>query len=128
MNTPPLLIAAGCALWAAQTGQWIVAAIAALALEAPRLAPVRWNVVQAHFNRLADFCSVLVVAVAGYLYLTFGNPRAILLLFQWLPVVLLPLALAQAWGNRPAVGIAAFVWNLRKHPDAGRHAINLGYP
>lgn len=128
MNTPPLLLAAACALWALQTGQWIVAAIVALALEAPRLLPLRWNVAQAHFNRLADFCSVLLVAVAAYLYLTFGNPRAILLLFQWLPVVLLPLVLAQAWGNQPAVGIAAFVWNMRKDPGAGQHTINLGYP
>ena len=128
MNTPPFLLAAACALWAWQTGQWVVAAVVALALEAPRLVPLRWRVAQAHFNRLADFCSVMLVAVAAYLYLTFGNPRAIPLLFQWLPVVLLPLVLAQAWGNQPAVGIAAFVWNLRKNPDAGRRSINLGYP
>jgi transglutaminase-like putative cysteine protease len=128
MNTPPLLLAAACALWAWQTGQWIVAAAVALALEAPRLLPLRWNVGQAHFNRLADFCSVLLVALAAYLYLTFGNPRAILLLFQWLPVVLLPLVLAQAWGSQRAVGIAAFVWNMRKDPDAARHTVNLGYP
>jgi transglutaminase-like putative cysteine protease len=128
VNTPPFLLAAACALWAWQTGQWAVAAAVALALEAPRFVPLRWSVAQTHFNRLADFCSVLLVAVAAYLYLTFGNPRAILLLFQWLPVVLLPLVLAQAWGNQPAVGIAAFVWNMRKEPAATGAAINLGYP
>ena len=128
MNTPPLLLAAACAFWAVQTGQWLVAAAVALALEAPRLVPVRWNVAQAHFNRLSDFCSVLVIAVAAYLYFTFGNPRAILLLFQWLPVALLPLALAQAWGNQPRIGIGAFVWNLRKYPEAVRYGVNFGYP
>ena len=127
MNTPPFLLAAACALWSMQTGQWLVAAVAAVALEAPRLAPVRWNLAQAHFNRLSDFCSVLIVAVAGYLYLTFGNPRALLLLFQWLPVALLPLALAQAWGNQPRIGVAAFVWTLRKDPAAAHQAFNIGY-
>jgi hypothetical protein len=128
MNTPPLLIAAACALWAVQTGHWLVAVAAAIAIEAARLLPLRWNVAQVHFNRLSDFSSVLIVAVAGYLYLSFGNPRALLLLVQWLPVALLPLALAQAWGNLPRVGAAAFVWTMRKDPAAERYAINLAYP
>jgi len=128
VNTPPFLIAAACAVWGLQTGQWFVAAAAAVAIEASRVVPLRWNVTQAHFNRLADFCSVLTVAVAGYLYFTFGNPRALLMLFQWLPVALLPLALAQAWGNQPQIGAAAFVWTLRKDPEAERHAFNIGYP
>jgi transglutaminase-like putative cysteine protease len=128
MATPPGLLAAACALWGAQTGQWLIAACAAVALEAPRLVRLRWNITQAHFNRLSDFCSVLTVATAGYLYMTFGNPRALMLLFQWLPVLLLPLALAQAWGTLREVGVAAFVWTLRKG-DIGRYpALNLGHP
>jgi protein-glutamine gamma-glutamyltransferase len=128
MATPPGLIACACALWASQTGQWLIAAAVAAALEAPRVFSLRWAIAQAHFNRLSDFCSVLIVATAGYLYLTFGNPRALMLLFQWLPVLLLPLALAQAWGNLREVGVAAFVWTLRKG-DSGRHpALNLGHP
>ncbi len=128
MATPPGVLAAACALWAAQTGQWLIGACAAVALEAPRLVALRWNIAQAHFNRLSDFCSVLIVATAGYLYVTFGNPRALMLLFQWLPVLLLPLALAQAWGSLREVGVAAFIWTLRKG-DSGRYpALNLGHP
>ena len=128
MNTLPLLLAAACALWGAQTGQWPIAAAAAVALEAPRVLPLRWNIEQVHFNRLSDFCSVLIVAVAVYLYFTFGNPRALLLLFQWLPVLLLPLALAQAWSNLPRIDVSAFVWTMRKDPARDRYALNLGYP
>ena len=128
MNTAPGLLAAACALWGAQTGYWPVAVAAAAALEAPRLLALRWNVEQAHFNRLADFCSALIVAAGIYLYVTFGNPRALMLLFQWLPVLMLPLALAQAWGNLREVDVAAFVWTLRR-PGAGeRYSLNLGYP
>ncbi|MBI3042360.1 MAG: transglutaminase domain-containing protein [Betaproteobacteria bacterium] len=128
MKTLPALLAAACALWGAQTGYWIVAAAAAVALEAPRFVTLRWNVEQAHFNRLSDFCSALIVAAGVYLYFTYGNPRALMLLFQWMPVLLLPLALAQAWGNLREVDIAAFVWTLRKSPAAERFALNLGYP
>lgn len=128
MTTPPGLLAAACALWGAQTGYWLIALAAAVALEAPRLVALRWNVAQSHFNRLSDFCSVLVVATAGYLYVTFGNPRALMLLFQWLPVLLLPLALAQAWGNLREVGMAAFIWTLRKGDDGSLHALNLAHP
>ena len=128
MNTPPGLLAAACALWGMQTGYWLIAAVAAAALEAPRLVALRWNVSQAHFNRLSDLCSVLVVAAGGYLYVTFGNPRALMLLFQWLPLLLLPLAAAQAWGNRREVDVAAFVWTLRKGGSAERYTLNLGYP
>jgi len=128
MNTLPLLLAAACALWGVQTGQWLIAAAAAVALEAPRVLPLRWNIEQVHFNRLSDFCSVLIVAVAVTLYFTFGNPRALLLLFQWLPVLLLPLALAQAWSNLPRIDVSAFVWTMRKDPGRDRYTLNLGYP
>ena len=128
MNTPPGLLAAACVLWGAQTGYWLIAAVAALALEAPRFIALRWNVAQAHFNRLSDFCSALVVAAGAYLYFTYGNPRALMLLFQWLPLLLAPLALAQAWGNLKAVNIAAFVWTLRRDASAERMALNLAFP
>ena len=128
MNTPAGLLAAACALWGTQTGYWLIAAAAAAVLEAPRLVALRWNVAQVHFNRLADFCSVLVVVVGGYLYFTFGNPRALMLLFQWLPLLLLPLAAAQAWGNLREVDVAAFVWTLRRSGSDEHYALNLGYP
>ena len=128
MNTPAGLLAAACALWGLQTGYWPIAIAAAAVLEGPRWVALRWNVEQGHFNRLSDFCSVLVVLVGGYLYVTFGNPRALMLLFQWLPLLLLPLAAAQAWGNLRQIDIAAFVWTLRRADASERFSLNLGYP
>lgn len=128
MNTLPGLLAAACALWGAQTGYWAIAIAAAAALEAPRFVALRWNTEQAHFNRLSDFCSALIVAAGVYLYFTYGNPRALMLLFQWMPVLMLPLALAQAWGSLREVDVAAFVWTLRRAGSGERYALNLGYP
>jgi transglutaminase-like putative cysteine protease len=128
VNTPAGLLAAACALWSLQTGYWPIGLAAAVVLEGPRAIALRWNVGQAHFNRLSDFCSVLVLLVGAYLYVTFGNPRALMLLFQWLPLLLLPLAAAQAWGNLREVDVAAFVWTLRRAGSGERYALNLGYP
>ena len=102
MNTPPFLLAAAALFWGYETDNWLVAAASAALLEAPRYIARRWQLESAEFNRVADFCTVLLLAIATYLYFTFGNPRAITLLFQWMPVIVLPLALAQAWSTARA--------------------------
>ncbi len=128
MNTPPFLLAAAALFWGAQTGNWLVAAACAALLEAPRYVARRWQLDTAEFNRVSDFCTVLLAAIAVYLYFTFGNPRAITLLFQWMPVILLPLALAQAWSTTRALDLSVLFYSLRRNPMRRPAQINLGYP
>lgn len=128
MNTPPFLLAAAALFWGAQTGNWMVAAASAALLEAPRYVARRWHLESAEFNRVADFCTVLLFAIAVYLYFTFGNPRAITLLFQWMPLILLPLALAQAWSTARALELSVLFWSLRRNPLRRAVKLNLGYP
>jgi len=128
VNTPPFLLAAAALFWGAQTGNWLVAAASAALLEAPRYVTRRWHLESAEFNRVADFCTVLLFAIAVYLYFTFGNPRAIALLFQWMPVILLPLALAQAWSTARNLDLSVLFWSLRRNPLRRAVKLNLGYP
>jgi transglutaminase-like putative cysteine protease len=128
VNTPPFLLAAAALFWGAQTGNWLVAAASAALLEAPRYVSRRWQLESAEFNRVADFCTVLMFAIAVYLYVSFGNPRAITLLFQWMPVTLLPLALAQAWSTSRALDLSVLFWSLRRNPMRRPVKLNLGYP
>ena len=128
MNTPPFLLAAAALFWGAQTGNWLVAIASAVLLEAPRYVARRWQLESAEFNRVADFCTVLLFAIAVYFYFTFGNPRAITLLFQWIPVIVLPLALAQAWSTARALNLSVLFWSLRRNPMRRTLSINLGYP
>ena len=128
MNTPPFLLAAAALFWGAQTGNWLVAAASAALLEAPRYVARRWQLEPADFNRVADFCTVLLFAIAVYLYFTFGNPRAVTLLFQWMPVIVLPLALAQAWSTTRALDLSVLFWSLRRNPMRRPLSLNLGYP
>ena len=128
MNTPPFLLAAAALFWGAQTGNWLVAAVSAALLEAPRYVARRWHLESAEFNRVADFCTVLLLAIAVYFYFTFGNPRAITLLFQWLPIILLPLALAQAWSTARTLDLSVLFWSLRRNPMRRAVRLNFAYP
>jgi len=128
VNTPPFLLAAAALFWGAQTGNWLLAAVSAALLEAPRHVARRWQLEAAEFNRVSDFCTVLLFAVAAYLYFTFGNPRAITLLFQWMPLILLPIALAQAWSTTRALDLSVLFWSLRRYPARRPATVNLGYP
>ncbi len=128
MNTPPFLLAAAALFWGAQTGNWLVAAASAALLEAPRYVARRWHLETAEFIRVADFCTVLLFAIAVYLYFTFGNPRAVTLLFQWMPVIVLPLALAQAWSTARALDLSVLFWSLRRNPMRRAIKLNLAYP
>ena len=128
MNTPPFLLAAAALFWGAQTGNWAVSVAAAALLEAPRYVSRRWDLAAADFNRVADFCTVLLFAIAVYLYFTFGNPRAITLLFQWMPLIVAPLVLAQAWSTTRSLDLSVLFWSLRRNPMRRPVTLNLAYP
>ena len=128
MNTPAFLLAAAALFWGWQTDNWLVAIAGAILLEAPRYVARRWNLAPADFNRVSDFCTVLLFAIALYLYFSYGNPRAITLLFQWMPVILAPLALAQAWSTTRALDLSVLFWSLRRNPMRRAVKLNLGYP
>lgn len=116
MKMPPLLLAAAVLFWGWQTGMWAVAAPVAVALAAARFLPLRWEFANTQLYRIADFCTVLTVLLGAYLFIAYGNPRAIVLLFEWLPLALLPLALAHAYGASERLELSVVFWNLRRNP------------
>lgn len=128
MNTPRLFLAATILFWGWQTGQWLVAAPLALAFEGAHAARRRWDFSTADFSRAADLCTVIVLAVGVVLYVAFGNPNAVKFWFQWLAVMLLPLALLQAWGTSPNMELSALVWSLRRVRGLRPIRFNVGFP
>ena len=128
MNTPPLLLGAAILFWGWQCDWWPIAVSLALLFEGARWIPRRADLEEAQQILLADV-NVIVAAVAGvYFYVSYGNPQAIMLLFQWLPVLLLPLALFQAFGRHNAIDLKVLFWSLRRRPPREAIAVNLGYP
>ena len=118
MKIHPLMLAAAIVFWGWQTGQWIVAAPVAAVVCASFYVSLRWALTPAHLARVADFCTALALLLGGFLYVTYGNPRALIVFFEWLPLMFLPLALAHAYGTAERMNLAVLFWSLRRRPPA----------
>ena len=105
------------------------AAMAAL-LEAPRFVEARWRFGPATFARIADLCTWAFVILAGYLTSTKGPPLPILQIFEWLPLVWLPLMAAQLFSESGRLPLSALFLMLRAGKDAPPEdgSVDLGYP
>ena len=120
MSPPPLLLGAGLIFWGWQTGFLFVAIPLAVLIEAARALTWRLDLSSTDFHRVTDLCTLLIVVAGVYLFSTTGNartaggPRAMTLLFQWLPPLLFPLMASQAYSVAGKIPLTAFFWGLRR--------------
>jgi transglutaminase-like putative cysteine protease len=128
VNTPRLFLGATILFWGWQTGQWLVAVPLALALEGAHATTRRWDFSTSDYRHAADLCTVIVLAVGVVLFLVFGNPNAVKFWFQWLAIMLLPLALLQAYGAATDIDLSALVWGLRRVRSVRPTRFNVGFP
>ena len=132
MKTPPLLLGMTLLLWGWQTDHLILGIIVALLLEGSRLITMRWDLAYSDFNRISDLCTVIFVGMFIYFYASSTSPKAIMAMFQWMPVALLPLMLAQVYGTSDKIDISAlFLLFRRKKGEKGAKdptTLNLTYP
>ena len=139
MSTPPLLLGAALVFWGWQTGLLLFGVAVATVLEAARVVAWRLELSRSDFNRVADLCAVLFLGGTVYLVATTGagrtavaGPRAITILFEWLPLLLAPLVACQAYSVEGRVPLTAFFWALRRRaarePSAPADAVDLAYP
>ncbi|THB71450.1 MAG: transglutaminase domain-containing protein [Desulfovibrio sp.] len=123
MSAPPLLLAATLAFWGYMTGLWFQAVLMALLLEAPRVFDRRIRLDRTNVVRAADTSLVLFLMAATYLFLT-PQPRQLYFMFQprdlfflvlgeWMPMCLFPLALVQRWGDKDSVLLADLFYFLK---------------
>lgn len=156
MTTPPLLLGATLLFWGWASGLLWLGALAALAVEAPRFAHNRLHFAQADLDRIWNLCSVLffgafVVAFVnadGATALTivmdnnsFANRiealnkggRSVILVLLWLPVIFLPMAVAQAFSDEERMDWSTFSpWLRRQRGRDGERwfagGVNIGWP
>jgi hypothetical protein len=129
-RVPPFYLACAVMFWAWHTEVMVLGAAMAAVLEAPRFARVRWRFGPAEFARIADLCTWAFVIYAGYLTFTKGMPLPILEIFQWLPLVWLPLMAAQLFSESERMPLSALFLMLRPGRSGAQEdrSIDLGYP
>ncbi|MEY2411387.1 MAG: protein-glutamine gamma-glutamyltransferase [Verrucomicrobiota bacterium] len=156
MTTPPFLLGVTLLFWGWQTGLLWVGVLAALAVEGSRIVRVRWNFPQADLDRIYNLCTALFFgswviafatgegsgAISGLMKnTTFAaraenlnkGVRAVLHVFQWLPISFLPLMLAQAFGQSERMEWQTFSWWARRQRKRGEPAargsgLNVTWP
>jgi hypothetical protein len=115
--------------WAWHMQVLLLGAVIACVLEAPWVVRARWRIGPAEFARIADLCTWAFVILAAYLTFTKGMPLPILEIFQWLPLVWLPLMTAQRYGESGQMPVSALFMMLRpgRAGAAEDRSIDLGY-
>jgi transglutaminase-like putative cysteine protease len=132
-----MLLGAALLFWGWQTGfLWLALPLAVL-VEAARALTWRLELSATDFHRLTDLCTLLIVVSGIYLFSTTGTsraidgPRAMTLLFQWLPLLLFPLIASQLYSTSGKVPLTAFFWALRRQaarlPETRPGSVDLGY-
>ncbi len=137
MSAPPLLLGAALIFWGWQTGFLLVAIPLAVLIEAAGALMWRLDLSSTDFHRVTDLCTLLIVVTGVYLFSTTGTartaggPRAMTLLFQWLPPLLFPLMASQAYSVAGKIPLTAFFWGLRRQAARDASAqpvpVDLGY-
>jgi transglutaminase-like putative cysteine protease len=137
VTPPPLLLGAALLFWGWQTGFLFLALPLAVLVEAGRALTWRLELSATDFHRLTDLCTLLIVVSGIYLFSTTGTsraadgPRAMTLLFQWLPLLFFPLFASQVYSTAGKVPLTAFFWALRRQaahaPETRPGFVDLGY-
>ena len=137
VTVPPMLLGAALLFWGWQTGFLLLAVPLAVLVEAARALTWRLELSAVDFHRLTDLCTLLIVVSGIYLFSTTGTsravdgPRAMTLLFQWLPLLLFPLIASQLYSTSGKVPLTAFFWALRRQaarlPETRPGSVDLGY-
>jgi protein-glutamine gamma-glutamyltransferase len=137
VTPPPMLLGAALVFWGWQTGFLFLALPLAILIEAARALTWRLELSATDFHRLTDLCTVLIIVSGVYLFSTTGTsravdgPRAMTLLFQWMPVLLFPLIASQLYSTAGKVPLTAFFWALRRQaaraPETRPGPVDLAY-
>ncbi|MDX1594862.1 MAG: hypothetical protein R3298_11475, partial [Gammaproteobacteria bacterium] len=113
---PPLLVGVTVLFWGWQTGLLVAAVPLALALEGPRWTDRRLELRTAPLARVFDFGLLAGIGLAGYLILTGSPTEGIARVLRWLPLLLAPFTVAQAWRVEGAIDLKA-LWSNRQRQE-----------
>jgi transglutaminase-like putative cysteine protease len=131
---PPFLLLAALLFWGWQSKLPLAGAIMGLALESARLVPERWDLTWEDFRRIRNFCMLLALALALYVFATnqtgggltglahagtlaaarFAGDSATTLL-RWLPMTFFLLMAAQKFSERECVPLSALWFRRRRN-------------
>jgi transglutaminase-like putative cysteine protease len=131
MKTLPLLFGATLLFWGWQTKLLLFAVIMAVILEGVRLIPFRWDFSLSELERVTDVCTLLLIGMLVYLFMSRNLFDISFILLQWLPITFFPLLVCQCYSTSGTIDMRALFLMLRRKRAKIREtplAVNLTYP
>lgn len=158
LRTPPLLLGAALVFWGWQSGLLLAGAFMAVVIEGARVVGLRWELAEKDFRRMWDFCVVLFVGAAIYLFAANEGPSAVagvfsgnspaaqnkaiqltsqttLVLFRWMPMLFFIMVAGQAYSRLEKLPWTVFsALARRRSARAGNlrlppgRGVNTAYP
>ena len=134
---PPLLLGAALLLWGWVWGPMWLAVPVALLVEGRRWVEQRWDFREVDYVRIWNVCMIFTLGMLTYNLFEAGLDETFYLAMQWLPILFLPLVLAQLYGEMgpiPLNTVAVLARRRRRMEEAaGRdlrpvRRMHLGYP
>ena len=157
MRPYPFLVGGALLFWGWQSDLLWLGAAAALTLEAAHWLKARWDFTQPDLDRVWNLCVALFLGATIFAFFSGDNltvvgdllqenspssrlatlnqsKRSLFQLLQWLPIMFLPMALAQAYAAKDHFDLSTFSWWLRRKRHEPGYAqrypggLNVGYP
>lgn len=133
---PRLLLGVAVVVWGGLTNHPFSALAAALLIEACHWINWRWHFGRTGYSRAWILSLFALAGTVGYHSLNSTGPEAVLTFLQALPLIFLPLILAQQYGEEGAIpGTVFSLWaRIRQKRDeklgkvSQEHLLHFGYP
>ncbi len=100
--------------WGWMNAHWLAIAIMSMAIVLSRLISWRWALKLKQYYRVGDFVSLSVVAVLLMLVLIDTEKQTVFIVLEWLPLIFLPILLAQLYSVDKLLPMGILFYSQRK--------------
>ncbi len=100
--------------WGWMNAHWLAIAIMSMAIVLSRLISWRWALKIKQYYRVGDFVSLSVVAVLLMLVLIDTEKQTVFIVLEWLPLIFLPILLAQLYSVDKLLPMGILFYSQRK--------------
>ncbi|MBK1832535.1 transglutaminase-like domain-containing protein [Roseibacillus ishigakijimensis] len=133
---PKFLLGLAVIIWGLLTDHLLTGLVTALLVEGRHWLNWRWQFKLRGYSRAWILSLIVLAGVVAYHSLNLSGPTAALAFIEWLPLIFLPLILAQQYGEEEAVPTTVFSLVARRRLQRERRLgkiipesyIQLGYP
>jgi transglutaminase-like putative cysteine protease len=115
LNYPPLLIPLALAFWGWRSDTALAAGLLLAITGLARFSPWRWPLERSQYHRIGDLTSVLMLGAIGYFIIAHGDTPPVYALLRWLPVLFVPLLLAQLYSTADQLPLSVLFYSMRRH-------------